>query len=333
MYFCIIRITNNLAIAMTIPEIIQAQSSPRFSFEVLPPLKGKNIAQIFKNVESLKEFNPLYINITTHRSEMVYKSTADGLYQRVSERSRPGTVAVAAAIQNKFHIPAVPHLICSGYNKVETEYALIDLSFLGITNILVLRGDKAKHDQRYTPNENGYSHAIELQQQVNQFNHGYFLDGTQMDIISDEKFSYGVAGYPEKHEESPNMEIDLQFLKQKVDNGASYIVTQMFFDNNKYVDFVKRCREIGINVPIIPGVKPIVSLNQLAVLPRVFKVDLPTELANELYKCQNNEDVKSLGIEWGISQVKDLIAKGVPSIHFYSHNASSSVRAIAEKIF
>ncbi|MGN0229942.1 MAG: methylenetetrahydrofolate reductase [Muribaculaceae bacterium] len=318
---------------MKVTELISSSTSPGFSFEVLPPLKGKGIEQIYKNIDRLIEFKPLYINITTHRSEMVYKSTADGLYQRISERNRPGTVAVAAAIQQRYNIPAVPHMICSGFSKVETEYALIDLHFLGINNILVLRGDKAKHDSRFIPTENGYSHAYELAQQVNNFNDGFFLDGTKMDIITDCPFSYGVAGYPEKHEEAPNQEIDMIFLKNKVDLGADYIVTQMCFDNNKIYDFINRCREAGINVPIVPGLKPIVNRNQLSMLPKTFRVDLPTELAIELAKCKDDIEAKQVGVEWCALQAKDLIAHGIPSIHFYSHNATESVRRIAEQVY
>lgn len=318
---------------MKVTELISSSTRPGFSFEVLPPLKGKGIEQIYKNIDRLIEFKPLYINITTHRSEMVYKSTADGLYQRISERNRPGTVAVAAAIQQRYNIPAVPHIICSGFSKVETEYALIDLHFLGINNILVLRGDKAKHDNRFIPTENGYSHAYELAQQVNSFNDGFFLDGTKMDIITDCPFSYGVAGYPEKHEEAPNQEIDMIFLKNKVDLGADYIVTQMCFDNEKIYDFINRCREARINVPIVPGLKPIVNRNQLTMLPKTFRVDLPTDLATELAKCKDDIEAKQVGVEWCAMQAKDLIAHGIPSIHFYSHNATESVRRIAEKVY
>ena len=292
---------------MNIPQIIQGNNRAGFSFEVLPPIKGKGITQLFKNIDQLMEFNPLYINITTHRSEMVYKSTHDGLFQKVTERSRPGTVAVAAAIQHRYGIPAVPHIICSGYSKIETEYALIDLNFLGITNLLVLRGDKAKHDNKFIPNIDGHSHASELQLQINDFNRGLFIDGTQMDINTGDKFSYGVAGYPEKHEEAPNLEMDINWLKAKVENGAEYVVTQMFFDNEKYYDFVERCRQAGISVPIIPGIKPIINLNQLTILPKVFKVDLPTELATELIKCKDDVSAKNIGVEWCITQVKDLI--------------------------
>ncbi|MEE0974552.1 MAG: methylenetetrahydrofolate reductase [NAD(P)H] [Muribaculaceae bacterium] len=318
---------------MNVPQLIEQHQGTGFSFEVLPPLKGKGIAQLFKNIDCLKEFNPLYINITTHRSEMVYKSTPDGLFQKVTERSRPGTVAVAAAIQQRYDIAAVPHIICSGYSKTETEYALIDLNFLGITNLLLLRGDKAKHDSRFVPNENGHAHASELQLQVNEFNRGYFLDGTKMDINTGETFCYGVAGYPEKHAEAPNLDIDLHWLKHKVDNGADYIVTQMFFDNQKFYDFVDRCRQVGINVPIIPGIKPVTSVNQMTILPNVFHVDLPNDLANELMNCKDDDMAKAVGVEWCTAQVKDLIAHGVPSIHFYSLNATRSVYQVASKIY
>ncbi len=318
---------------MKVTDLIATNGKTGFSFEVLPPLKGRGISQLFRNIDVLKEFNPLYINITTHRSEMVYKNTPDGLYQKVSERSRPGTVAVAAAIQQKYGIPAVPHIICSGFSRIETEYALIDLNFLGITNILLLRGDKAKHENRFIPNDNGYSHATELQIQVNEFNRGYFIDGTKMDIVTGEPFSYGVAGYPEKHEEAPNIDIDIQYARQKIDNGAEYIVTQMFFDNQKYYDFVDRCRKAGINVPIIAGLKPITTMNQLNLLPKVFHVDLPMELATELMKCKSDADAKQVGVEWCKMQAADLIAHNIPSIHFYSLNATKSVEQVARAVY
>ncbi len=318
---------------MSIADILASRTSTGFSFELLPPLKGKGISQLFKNVDTLKEFKPLYINITTHRSEMVYKTTPDGLYRRVSERSRPGTVAVAAAIQHRYNLPSVPHIICSGYSRLETEYALIDLNFLGITNLLILRGDKAKHDPRFIPNPDGYSHALELQAQVNAFNRGQFIDGTPMDIMPLTQFSYGVAGYPEKHEESPNMAIDLQWLKAKVDAGADYVVTQMFFDNNKYFKFVEMAREAGIDVPIIPGIKPIINLNQLTLLPKVFRVDLPDALAKRLMECTDDKEAKRVGVEWCLQQSAELYEAGVPSIHFYSHNAISSVKEVLSNLF
>lgn len=315
---------------MTIPQIIESTPGRGFSFEVLPPLKGKSIESLFRGIDKLIEFNPRYINITTHRSELVFKQTDGGLYQRVTQRTRPGTVAVATAIQNRYKIPVVPHMICSGFSKMETEYALIDLAFLGITNILVLRGDKAKHDSKYMPNENGYMHASELQQQVNDFNRGFFIDGTQMDTSREKPFSCGVAGYPEKHEESPNFDMDLHYLKAKVDNGADYIVTQLFYDNKNYFKFVERCRAIGINVPIIPGIKPIYSVNQLSILPKIFKVDIPNELANKMLGCATDEERKMVGIEWGIKQVNELYEGGAPSIHYYSLNAVDMVREIVK---
>lgn len=318
---------------MNILDRLNAHKGPAFSFEVLPPLKGKGISQLFAGIDKLIEFDPLYINITSHRSEMVFVSTADGLYKRISERSRPGTVAVAAAIQQKYGIPAVPHIICSGFSKTETEYALIDLNFLGINNLLLLRGDKAKHENRFVPVENGHSFACELEEQVNMFNNGYFLDGTKMDSVSEVKFSYGVAGYPEKHDEAPNIDIDLANLKRKVDLGADYVVTQMFFDNKKYFDFVERCRSIGITVPIIPGIKPIINKNQLTILPKVFHVDLPNDLANEISSCHNNDEAKQIGTEWCLAQARELLSKGVKSIHFYSLNATDIVRNVVKELF
>lgn len=318
---------------MRITEIIKSQKDLGFSFEILPPLKGKSINQIYSNIDSLMEMKPRYINITTHRSEYVYKSTGDGKFQRFSERNRPGTVAVAAAIQQRYSIPAVPHLICSGFSKTETEYALIDLNFLGINNLLILRGDKAKHENRFIPEENGHSHASELIDQVNQFNDGYFCDGTKMDIINDNSFSFGVAGYPEKHDEAPNIDHDLMWLKEKVNKGASYIVTQMFFDNQKFFEFVNRCRQIGINVPIIPGLKPITNTSQLTLLPKVFHVDLPKELANELINCTDEVAAKRIGVEWCTMQAKELINNGIKNIHFYSLMATESVKKVAQNIF
>lgn len=318
---------------MTIPEIIKAKQGKGFSFEVLPPLKGKGIGSLFSSIDLLREYDPSYINITTHRSEYVYKETADGLFQRVSERVRPGTVAVAAAIQHRYGITAVPHLICSGFTRRETEYALIDLNFLGIKNLLLLRGDKARHESRFSPMEGGHSYACELGRQVNEFNAGVFSDGTPMDVIGGmEPFSYGVAGYPEKHDEAPNAEMDLLRLKEKVDGGADYVVTQMFFDNRHYFDFVRRCEAAGINVPIVPGLKPIVSRKQLTVLPKVFHVDLPTELADEVMKCSDDAAVKEVGVQWCARQMEELYAAGVPSVHLYSLNATQSVSKILKKV-
>ncbi len=317
----------------TVPELIEAKKGRGFSIEVLPPLKGRGIDRLFRSIDSLMEWEPMYVNITTHRSEVVYKDTPDGLYKKETVRSRPGTVAVAAAIQQRYGIPAVPHLICSGFSKLETEYALIDLNFLGINNLLLLRGDKAKHEPRFMAHPGGHAHASELQLQVNDFNQGLFLDGTRMDIITGEKFSYGVAGYPEKHDEAPNADMDLLWLKNKVDSGADYIVTQMFFDNTKYFDFVSRCRSVGINVPIVPGIKPIVTLNQLTLLPKVFHVDLPNDLVKELDRCKTDDQAKQVGVEWCTAQVRQLIDNGAPSIHFYSLNAVQSVASVVNNVY
>ncbi len=282
---------------MTVAELIKSSDETSFSFELLPPLKGNNIDKVFYTIDQLKEFNPLYINITSHRDEMVYKDVDKGLFEKKVVRKRPGTVAVAASIQHRYGIKVVPHIICSGFTKSETEYALIDLNFLGINDILVLRGDNAQRERFFTPNQEGNKYALDLANQVNELNQGQFLDGTLMDPF-DKPFSYGVAGYPEKHEEAPNMDSDLYYLKQKVDAGAGYIVTQMFFDNQKYFEFVDKCRAAGINVPIVPGLKPITSMNQLNVLPKIFHVDIPEDFAKELRSCKDNEAVKQVGVDW-----------------------------------
>ena len=315
---------------MSLVEKIKSSQNTAFSFELLPPLKGNGISGVYRTIDTLKEFDPKYINITTHRSEKIFKENELGLFEQVSIRKRPGTVAVAAAIQNKYNIPVVPHIICSGFTKEETEYVLIDLKFLDINDLLLLRGDKAKHETAFVPT--GHSFATELQEQVNRFNDGYFLDGSKMKVI-DEPFSYGMACYPEKHEESPNMETELYWAKKKVDNGAEYLVTQMFFDNQKYYDFVDRCREIGIDVPIIPGLKPITFMNQLTVLPKIFKSEIPEDFARELRKCKTDEAAAEVGVEWCTQQAKELIEHNVPSIHFYSLMATQSVKRVAENVY
>ncbi|MHB9054736.1 MAG: methylenetetrahydrofolate reductase [NAD(P)H] [Paludibacteraceae bacterium] len=315
---------------MSLVEKIKSSGKTAFSFELLPPLKGNGINGVYKTIDALREFDPKYINITTHRSEMVFKENAQGLYEHVSVRTRPGTVAVAAAIKNKYDITVVPHIICSGFTKEETEYVLIDLKFLDINDLLLLRGDKAKNEKNYTPT--GHKHATDLQEQVNLFNEGYFLDGSKMKII-DEPFSYGMACYPEKHEEAPNLESDLYWAKKKVENGAEYLVTQMFFDNQKYYDFVAKCREKGIEVPIIPGLKPITFMNQLTVLPKIFNSEIPEEFARELRKCKTDEEAAEVGVEWCTRQAKDLISHQVPSIHFYSLMATQSVKRVAQQVY
>jgi len=317
---------------MTVAELIKSSQKTGFSFELLPPLKGNSIAKVFNTIEQLKEFNPLYINITSHRDEMVYKDTSNGLYERKVIRKRPGTVAVAASIQHSYGIKVVPHIICSGFTKSETEYALIDLNFLGIHDILVLRGDNSNKARFRHASEEGNAYALDLVKQVNELNTGQFLDGTLLDAF-DTAFSYGVAGYPEKHEEAPNMDSDLYWLKQKVDAGAEYVVTQMFFDNSKYFDFVTRARDMGITVPIVPGLKPVTLLNQLTVLPKIFHVDIPEDFAKELRKCKDDDAVKQVGVEWCIHQAKELMQHNVPILHFYTMMATKSTRKVAEAIF
>ena len=315
---------------MSVVNSIKSAKSTAFSFELLPPLKGNGIENVYKTIDTLREFDPKYINITTHRSEIVFRQLPNGLFEQVSERHRPGTVAVAAAIQNKYQIPVVPHIICSGFTESETEYALIDLQFLGITDLLLLRGDKAKHDKSFTPT--GHQNATDLQAQVNKFNDGFFLDGSKMKSPA-LPFSYGMACYPEKHEEAPNLESDLHYAKLKVDMGAEYLVTQMFFDNAKYYEFVEKCQSIGINVPIIPGLKPITLKNQLTVLPKIFHTDIPEAFASELRNCKTDAEAVEIGIEWTAMQAKDLIAHGVSSIHFYSMMATQSVKRVAQQVF
>lgn len=317
---------------MKITDLIVGRSGAAFSFEVLPPLKGTGIDGLKRTIDRLREFSPQYINITTHRSEYVYKDLGDGLMQRSRLRRRPGTVAVAAAIQNEYHIPVVPHILCSGFTREETEYVLLDLQFLGIENLLVLRGDKAKEDSVFKPTPDGYSHTTELQAQINLFNEGKFVDGSPIKVPGT-PFSYGVACYPEKHEEALNLDTDIHWFKRKVELGAEYGVTQLFYDNAAYFRFVERVRGEGITVPIIPGIKPLTKLSQLSVVPKVFHCDFPEELAREAVKCRTDEEVKALGIEWGVAQCRELMSHGVPSIHFYTVSAVDSIAEIAKRIY
>ncbi len=318
---------------MSVRDLILNSKKTAFSFEILPPLKGNGIEAIYDTIDQLLEFDPQYIDITTHRSQLVYRALENGLYQCERVRQRPGTVAIAAAIKSKYNIEVVPHILCSGFSKEETEYVLIDLDFLGIYDLLLLRGDRAKLENVSMPNEEGYAHASELQEQINRFNEGYFLDGTKQKRERMKFFTYGVAGYPEKHEEAPNVDSDMYWLKKKVENGAEYIVTQMFFDNAKFFEFEALCRREGINVPIVPGLKPITTMKQLTVLPRTFHVDLPRDLADELRKCKNDEDARNVGIEWCTMQAKELRAHGAPSIHFYTMSNPRSVKEIAKRVF
>ncbi len=317
---------------MRVIDLINSSEKTAFSFEILPPLKGTGIEKLYRDIDELMEFDPKYINITTHRSEYVYRDMGNGVFQRNRLRRRPGTVAVAAAIQNKYNVTVVPHILCSGFSQEETEYVLLDLQFLNITDLLVLRGDKAKHESSFKADENGYLHAIELEEQINNFNKGIFVDGSEMKVTNT-PFSYGVACYPEKHEEAPNMETDIYWLKKKIEAGAEYAVTQLFYDNKKYFDFVNKAKEAGINVPIIPGIKPFKRLSQLSVIPKTFKVDLPEDLTKELLKCKTDADAQLVGTEWCIAQCRELIGHGVPSIHFYSIGSIDSIREVAKVIY
>lgn len=316
---------------MNVIDLVKNSRSTAFSFEILPPLKGNSIQKVYNVIDKLQEFDPKYINITSHHSEYIYKTMPDGSFQKVNIRKRPGSVAIASAIQNKYGIPAVPHIICKGFTKDETEYALIDLNFLGVYNLLLLRGDIKTLEVEQRP-DLYHEHATDLQQQVNRFNQGIALDGSRFEGV-ETPFSYGMACYPEKHEEAPNMDSDIHYLKEKVENGAEYLVTQMFFDNEKYFSFVERCRKEGITVPIIPGIKPIVFRNQLTVLPRIFRSEIPEPFAAELRKCKTDDEAKEVGVEWCIQQCKELIAHGVPSLHFYTMMASESVRRVAKEIY
>ena len=317
---------------MTVIELLNKNKDERhFSFEVLPPLKGTGTDKLFATIDKMKEFNPLFINITTHHSEFVYKQLDNGLLQRNRVRRRPGTIAIAAAIQNKYGIPVQPHVICSGATVEDIEYELLDLQFLGISNLLLLRGDKAKEDSRFIPTPGGHEHTTDLIRQVNRFNEGFFADGTPIKCPG-EKFDFAVACYPEKHDEAPNIEMDMQYLKEKQDLGAEYAVTQLFYDNNKYFEFVEKARAMGITMPIIPGIKPFAKLSQLTVVPKTFHCDIPQELAVEAVKCKTDEEAKQLGIEWATQQCKKLYAHGVNNIHFYTVSAVDAVAEVAKRL-
>lgn len=317
---------------MKVIDIINNSDKTVFSFELLPPLKGNDASTIYRTIESLIDYAPQYINITTHRDEMIYKELADGSIEKRTVRKRPGTVAIAAAIQHKYGIPVVPHILCGGFSKSETEHVLIDLNFMGISNVLALRGDGLKSDHVFRANPDGHANASELVEQIVNLREGKYLE-PDLKNNSPLDFCVGVAGYPEKHFEAPNFNTDMAYLKQKVDAGADYIVTQMFFDNQVYYNFVDKCREAGITVPIIPGIKPINLKNQLTVLPKIFSIDLPQELATELAKCKNNDDAKVVGTEWAIYQSKDLVANKVPSLHLYTYGVSDNARKIVEAVF
>ncbi len=312
---------------MKVTDHIKNAKQTLFSFEILPPLKGTSIQSIYNSLDPLMEFNPPFIDVTYHREEYVYKKRKDGLLERRSVRKRPGTVGICAAIMNKYQVDTVPHIICGGFNKEETENALIDLDFLGIENVLVLRGDPIKSETYFNAEEGGHKYASELLGQVNEMNNGIYLD-EELKNSAPTDFCIGVAGYPEKHFEAANMRSDIHFLKKKVEAGADYIVTQMFFDNQKYFDFVKLCREHDIDIPIIPGLKPISTQKQLTLLPHRFNLNLPNNLVDEVLKSKDNASVREVGVDWAKQQTKELIEFGVPCVHFYTMGKSDNVQKI-----
>ena len=317
---------------MKIIEHIEKRQGTLFSFEILPPLKGVGIQSIFDGIDPLMEFNPSFIDVTYHREDFLLKQRSDGSFDRVSTRKRPGTVAICAAIQNKYHIDAVPHIICGGFTRDDTETALIELNFLGIDNVLALRGDARKGDVNFIPENRGNKNALDLIHQVKNMNSGIYLD-EELTNATESDFCIGAACYPEKHMDAPNLQSDLKFLKRKVEAGAEFLVTQMFFDNQHYFDFVQKCRDIGINVPIIPGIKPISTKKQLMVLPKIFHIDMPEALVNQVEKCSNNEEVKQVGIEWTTKQCKELMAQDVPVLHFYTMGKAYQTKEICKNIF
>ena len=303
-----------------------------FSFELLPPLKGQNFDSISQAIDPLVEFNPATIDVTYHREEIVYKQRADGLLEKRTVRKRPGTVGISAAIKFKYNIDVVPHIICGGFSREETENALIDLYFLGIDNILLIRGDNPTGEKTFRPEPDGNQYALDLVKQACNMNLGIYLEE---DIVNAHPtgFCIGVAGYPEKHQEAPNLAADIAHLKAKIEAGASYVVTQMFFDNAAFFRFEKACRDSGITVPIIPGIKPLSTKSQLSALPKTFSIDLPEDLSKEAEKCSDTNQIRALGVEWAITQSKELIEAGVPVLHFYTMGKSDNVQQIARPIF
>jgi methylenetetrahydrofolate reductase (NADPH) len=317
---------------MKVVEHIQNAKKTLFSIEILPPLKGKSIQSIFEVIDPLMEFKPPFIDVTYHREEFVYKKREGGYLEKISIRKRPGTVGICAAIINRYKTDAVPHIICGGFSREETENALIDLNFLGIDNVLLLRGDAVKTETHFVPEKDGHHYAIDLIEQVVHMNNGKFLD-EDLHGVEPTSFCIGAAGYPEKHFEAPNLASDIKNLKRKVDAGANYIVTQMFFDNERFYAYVKLCREAGINVPIIPGLKPLTTKKQASILPKTFYIDIPDAFLNEIEKCKTDHDVKEVGIEWATQQSKELVKFGVPCVHYYTMGNPENIRRIASEVF
>lgn len=317
---------------MKVTEHIAQADQCLFSFEILPPLKGQDINAIYHTVENLLEFNPPFIDVTYHREEYQYVEKAGGLLEKRVVRKRPGTLGICAALQSKYDIDMVPHVLCGGFTKEDTENFLIDLDFLGINNVVALRGDAVPTEVYFKPEKQGHSYASELVAQISGLNNGHYLD-EELKHSHTTDFCIGVGGYPEKHMEAPSLDKDIAFLKQKVEAGADYIITQMFFDNQKYFEFVKRCREERINCPIIPGLKPISTIKQLSLLPHRFHVDLPQDLIQAVEACSSNAQVKEVGVEWCIAQSQELIESGVPVLHYYTMSRSENIHKIAKAIF
>ena len=318
---------------MKVTQHIQnANGKPLFSFEILPPLKGQNIQSIFDGIDPLMEFEPPFIDVTYHREEYEYKELANGLLEKKIVKKRPGTVGICAAIQNKYHVDAIPHILCGGFNREDTENLLIDLDFLGIDNVVALRGDALKTETYFKPEKNGNNYASELVTQIANLNKGVYLD-EDLENSACTNFCIGVSGYPEKHLEAPSMDSDIHFLKQKIRNGAEYIITQMFFDNQKFFNFADKCRAAGITVPIIPGLKPIATKKQLNLIPHRFFLELPDDLIMSVVKAKDNDAVKQIGIEWCIQQSKEIVAAGFPVMHYYSMGKAENIRAIAKEVF
>jgi len=312
--------------------IEESNGKTLFSFEIIPPRKGKNIEELYNNIDPLMEFNPPFIDVTTSREEYIYIEKEKGLLERKLTRMRPGSLGICASIKHKYNVDTIPHVLCGGFTKEETEYLLVDCHYLGIDNIMALRGDSMRHEPSFVATDGGNLYASDLVNQISKLNKGIYLHEL-MEVDNKSDFCIGVAGYPEKHLESPSMISDLKRLKEKVDLGADYVVTQMFFDNKKYFDFVSSAREIGINVPIIPGIKPISISKHLQLLPKFFSIDLPIELITEIEKCKDDKGVKQVGIEWAIQQSLELKSHGVPVLHYYSMGKSENIRQIANKVF
>ncbi|MFY0598438.1 MAG: methylenetetrahydrofolate reductase [NAD(P)H] [Cyclobacteriaceae bacterium] len=315
-----------------VEHIEKAKGRTLFSLEIIPPKKGDSIDSLFAHIDPLMEFKPPFIDVTYHREEYVYKDRGNGLLEKKTTRKRPGTVGICAAIKNRYEVDPVPHIICGGFSKEETENALIDLNFLGIDNVLAMRGDSISTEKSFKPEPDGNEYAIDLVKQIGGMNQGVYLDDELQNAVPT-NFCVGVTGYPEKHFEAPNLKFDLKYLKQKVDSGAKYVVTQMFFENQKYFEFVEACRAADINVPIIPGLKPITVKNHMNVLPSIFHIDIPEDLLSAVEKCKDNKEVKEVGVEWGVKQAKELMEAGVPVLHFYSMGRSNSVERIAKELF